>query len=787
MTNRENRILNRIHFPKQTLFKDNKGSAIVMVLVAIAFVSIMGSMLMYSTYYNYKMKVVDRKAKDSFYSADQAMDEIRVGLKKSVSEAFSQAYAETMEQYSANETLYLNEYMTNSYRGNLISGLKSDANAEKYNIDILKGYLSKPADNKGDVGAYLESGTCDMLTYTDGVRLKDVKLTYTDEEGYVSVIETDFLLAYPNLGLGGTYEFPDIDEYCLIADKSLMIGPGDDSSQTQGVRMTGSVYGGKNGIAVESAGMLVIQDKDESGAKFITDGDILLGDSKDDYTPIFATADRIQLWAKGITLNGVKSADNKDPDNGETVKTYNLALLGDSYIQDDITVNSDNTEIYLAGTYTGFGNTTTKALNSSAIIVNGSQAVLNMADLKELNLGGNVYIATSNQEQTFVTDNEDIKMGNAVASKVEQLAYLVPAECIGYDVVNGKTIVGKNPVNVKDESYVHFMGELEKAPSNYKEVNLNIYDENLNKPLSNYGATYEKVYFKPDSDTVWAYYYLKFNSTVEAGRFFADYYNASPEEINKYMDHYINTFTVGTMEEGKLNIVGNMITRDEGGNATLIQPTIGEDNDDLISMNQKYVECSNKFMSLSKKLTENYANLSAKERKAGVYENIINTELIVECVNIDIFTNDYILFRNSTESDKNMALLILGEGEIELQTAINEAAREYTLSNSQKKQIGLIVSEKGLKISSEFEFEGTIITKESMIINGDDASFVVTDHMQDVMTATYSYGVGEDVKEIKALSLFRDSKDSDISDDAAGDDSGITADKLVIYENWTKK
>ena len=57
----------------QMLLKDNKGSAIVMVLVAIAFVSIMGSMVMYSTFYNYKMKVIDRSAKDSFYSADLAM------------------------------------------------------------------------------------------------------------------------------------------------------------------------------------------------------------------------------------------------------------------------------------------------------------------------------------------------------------------------------------------------------------------------------------------------------------------------------------------------------------------------------------------------------------------------------------------------------------------------------------------------------------------------------------------------------------------------------------------
>ena len=42
-------------------------------------------------------------------------------------------------------------------------------------------------------------------------------------------------------------------------------------------------------------------------------------------------------------------------------------------------------------------------------------------------------------------------------------------------------------------------------------------------------------------------------------------------------------------------------------------------------------------------------------------------------------------------------------------------------------------------------------------------------------------------KKIEALSLFRDSKSSSILGDNTEEEEAITADKLVVYENWTKK
>ena len=100
----------------------------------------------------------------------------------------------------------------------------------------------------------------------------------------------------------------------------------------------------------------------------------------------------------------------------------------------------------------------------------------------------------------------------------------------------------------------------------------------------------------------------------------------------------------------------------------------------------------------------------------------------------------------------------------------------------------MIVSERPLTVSSNITFNGTIITKYDMTIQNSSATFGVTDQMDNVMTGKISVTDGEEVKDIKAFSLFRNSKDSDLLDEeVTGEENTITADKLVVYENWTKK
>ena len=65
---RNPKIFSRVRqFHRRT---DNKGSAMVVVIIAMAFIGILASVLMYMSLLNYQMKVNNLKAKDNFYSAE---------------------------------------------------------------------------------------------------------------------------------------------------------------------------------------------------------------------------------------------------------------------------------------------------------------------------------------------------------------------------------------------------------------------------------------------------------------------------------------------------------------------------------------------------------------------------------------------------------------------------------------------------------------------------------------------------------------------------------------------
>ncbi len=70
----------------------NKGSAMVVVIIAMAFIGILASVLMYTAMLNYQMKVNNLKAKDNFYSAESVLDEIKMGIEKEVSLSIQDAY-----------------------------------------------------------------------------------------------------------------------------------------------------------------------------------------------------------------------------------------------------------------------------------------------------------------------------------------------------------------------------------------------------------------------------------------------------------------------------------------------------------------------------------------------------------------------------------------------------------------------------------------------------------------------------------------------------------------------
>lgn len=78
---------------------NDRGSALVIAIVVIAFISILTTILLYLAGMNYQMKATDYNTKVSFYGAEVPMEELRTLMVLDVAEASEKAYYEVMQSY----------------------------------------------------------------------------------------------------------------------------------------------------------------------------------------------------------------------------------------------------------------------------------------------------------------------------------------------------------------------------------------------------------------------------------------------------------------------------------------------------------------------------------------------------------------------------------------------------------------------------------------------------------------------------------------------------------------
>ncbi len=77
--------------------KTIRGATLVVVLIVVAFIAVLGSVAIAGAMVNLKMKVVDKKAKKTFYSCEEAVDEIYSELGMVSMDALEAAYKDVMD------------------------------------------------------------------------------------------------------------------------------------------------------------------------------------------------------------------------------------------------------------------------------------------------------------------------------------------------------------------------------------------------------------------------------------------------------------------------------------------------------------------------------------------------------------------------------------------------------------------------------------------------------------------------------------------------------------------
>ncbi len=71
---------------------DNKGSTLITVIVAIAFVTILTSIILGTSLTSFRMKTIDRRAKDDFYYSEKALNDIYTGVGQKISVIAAKSY-----------------------------------------------------------------------------------------------------------------------------------------------------------------------------------------------------------------------------------------------------------------------------------------------------------------------------------------------------------------------------------------------------------------------------------------------------------------------------------------------------------------------------------------------------------------------------------------------------------------------------------------------------------------------------------------------------------------------
>lgn len=813
---------------------DNRGSSIVIVIIAMAMIGILATTLLWMAYMNYMIKVADIRNKNSFYSAETVVEQIMAGVQNEASEAVKAAYDEVMSNWDNLETeenrfgtfatVYL-DTLADTFRD-------SSEGAGYYDRDILKKYVDAgifaPADYPGVDAVSWENGNAQgetegkptmEMANGNSIILHNIYVSYTDENDRVSIVQTDICMDVPKLIFTQSGSIDRLYEYSLIGNGGIEV-----SHSSGTVSAEGSMYAGVNdrnqgGFRVNYASTLAI----DNAVNIISKGDI-----------------DVEGPGAGFIVREVQGYNNSV--YAENLKLYSGTLSLDSvtYVANDLSLSGAGSKATLTKEYYGYGVSAENGLTageeikpeeSSAIIINGKNSTVDMSGIKKLLLAGRAYIGQNVTEPLLTGDEEDgedsalpeskstsVMMGESVAVKGDQIAYLVPAECIG---TNGdQLLIGQNPATGEQASdMIEYQNEdSDKYVEKFQEVDFSKPVYKLgNKSLQEFGVTSMKnirkvntTYSSGDGTQTLVYYYLVMDKD-DAAAYFQQYYNVNSNK--EAIDRYFNQYASGgillgdyEMEGNQYTILGNSLVSDalsDGGVTLLngISPDTsadeeGEDGEETeLTSEGDYTEISENTGELLNKKTE--AEILAQAEEIRQTYAALTTNL----------TEDASAAGDGEETGSKVFGNIIREEELENYfTSVGASTVTYTTdaglkaivtkndfvlsSHGNASKIRLVISTGDVTV--DCNFTGLIIAKGKITIDGavSGGASIKRDSMGVYKVLNAVSDIDGDT--IIPLDLFVDGGGSmaNGAEEAKVNDAGnldIDYSEIVRYMNWIKK
>lgn len=778
----------------------------VMVIVAVAFISILVATLMWVTMSNFFMKTTDAKNKETFYSAETVFEEIKAGMQKDVSDALIRVYSTSFGDYTNGTT---EKELQDRYLNEVYLAYRDASNPNRFNANKLKDYIEQKfnpfiVDNVnistlGEVhdtvsGGSLQAGpdgsvyeaviVCpqgiNIQKTETSVILKNITVRFYDHNtGFYSEITSDLSVGLPSIRFSKASALPAIFEYSIIGDTGINIENG---SQ---VVLKKSAYGGQNGIMIGEGLSGVTADKaslDAENAEYVvTRGTLSLNGMATSAKAELLTGPTTRLYAHDIDLS----------------KGSGL-IRGKTYVANDM-VYSAAADMKIAGDYFGFGNSTVSANDSSAMLVNSRYAKLDLKDAGSVLVAGHAFVGTSDDEEktansdapggtsTISANTGDIMMDESISVKGDQVQYLIPGTCIGVWKEEGNTggagevLVGRNPVpNIS----VSFNAAGQAVPNFYTSAYLgtghdltkgHIETVDFSRPvaalggkkLGDYSSSY-KVVYKNQYGQLLAYFYLEMTEE-NAKQYAKDYYENKKDNVDSFYRYYLEESFIDESPGVSANSITTAGHYLNGADIDSLNFTEAKSSSLLQSQNN--VDISATYSALCTKLVTDSTSLSANELSKTVYENIVDETKMP--------SGEVVYYAGVSPTDPDTVRGVVTGG-------------DYVYTGSDP-SIHLIIAAGNVEVEKNFSgviiAKGTITFKSGNIveINEDRADLIRILQAVNVESGTPKTGV------TKPLQYFKDGpqyvlEGTVVSGNSVDRESQrIDFGELVRYENWFKR
>lgn len=809
--------------------KNNKGSSIVMVLVIMALLMILVAIVLSLALMNYRMKTTNRQSVANFYSAESALDEIRAGLTKEVSAAAADAYNTTMAEFATlDETARRQKFETayiNNLKAVLVDGTGAENGIATYSIAHIAAMIQEAEYiEEYDVGAKLltAEGENVINETQNGLVLKNITVAYYGENDFVSEIKTDIILGFPDINFSQVATMPNLLAYALVAQDSIQI------KDAAVCTINGNAYLGTGESVVENSVFSA-----QSKATAVDNQLLISGGTLKGTTNARMQVSDMELWAQDVVVDS------------STAGVENSSV----YLQDDLILSNSlyhaqgaqtESKVSISGAYYGFGNVETAVRASayagdadkveeienhpanynSSMIINGVNSTLDISRLSVFKLAGNAYvngtehadkidemIADANRAESNSVDaqvaqgvnTEDVMMGESLAIRSDQIAWMVPADCIAPETTNG----GVNPMPITQ--YSELLKELEElygtgSPDFQAVDKLVSLDTRSGKlggaTLGELGVTGWQIEAQQVVGTAksMVYVFVKFDSVNAANAFFRTYYSDA-ENLTK-LGEYLDLYATGGIRlpqevldvSGDTNFYfnGNLLAS-EAAKLYVPDTLSGVSASTGARLSERMLEegiaYQDNFAALNTKLLKDYSQLMDDERGKTVYENLVNPMVSGESADYSISAGSSRVFVKSTGQ---AAIIVNGDFTVnDTNLEVIKTTPDVEGENHADAECYVIIASGNVTL--EKDFTGLIFAGGKITVAGKNVTVTA-----DARNAAQAL-MAENDAGIHAYDYLKNGETYTISGNLEGEqpalysEDSINMTDYVLYANWSKQ